>query len=195
MSIPNDFPVITAVYASGDYDLKTHSGQAAFVDAAVRALHTANAKWGHLKKNPGQTNVHGHAEDAALYKLPDNQAQAVDFIAGAGGPNPKPYWNVDSNGPIYTHADWLDPADHDGPPAPPPPQYPPYPQPEDQVDGAGVFLFSDFAQAGQAPNPQMFRFAFRVAYSWLTKEVPDLPASVAKHRQEWRALLGLPPLR
>ena len=80
------------------------------------------------------------------------------------------------------------------PPKPPPPQYPAYPPTESDVDGAGVALFADFAPAGQPPNPQMFRFAFRVAFSWLTKEVPDLPASVAKHRREWRALLGLPPL-
>lgn len=74
-----------------------------------------------------------------------------------------------------------------------PPLYPPYPPNESDVDGAGVALFADFGQAGQPPNPQMFRFAFRVAYSWLTKEVSDLPSSVAKHRKEWRALLGLPP--
>lgn len=76
----------------------------------------------------------------------------------------------------------------------PPSSYPPYPPNESDVDGAGVALFADFGLAGQAPNPQMFRFAFRVAFSWLTKETPDLPASVAKHRKEWRALLGLPPL-
>jgi hypothetical protein len=112
---------------------------------------------------------------------------------GAGGPNPQPGWGVGDH--VYTHADGHDPDDHGlgGTVAPPPPpQYPPYPFPEDAVDGAGVALFADFAQAGQAPNPQMFRFAFRVAYSWLTKEVSDLEASKAKHRKEWRALLGLP---
>lgn len=194
MSVPNDFGVVSTLYASGDYDLTTHDGQADFVDAAVSALHAINPRWGHLKKKPGQTQIHGHAEDVALYKFPNGTAQAVDFIAGAGGPDPRPSWNPDSNGPIYTHADWLDPKAHDAPPVPPAPQYPPYPPNESDVDGAGVALFADFAQAGQPPNPQMFRFAFRVAYSWLTKEVPDLPASVAKHRKEWRALLGLPPL-
>lgn len=76
----------------------------------------------------------------------------------------------------------------------PTPVYPPYPPTEAVVDQAGSALFADFAEAGQQPNDQMFRFAFRVAYSWLTKEVPSLDASVAKHRQEWRQLLGLPPL-
>lgn len=79
------------------------------------------------------------------------------------------------------------------PPAPPP-QFPPYPQPETTVDGAGVALFADFAQAGRQPDPMMFRFAFRVAYDWLAKNEPSIDASVKKHRSEWRALLGLPPL-
>jgi hypothetical protein len=78
-------------------------------------------------------------------------------------------------------------------PKPPLPAYPAYPSDESVIDGAGVALFADFAQAGQAPNPLMFRFAFRVAFSWLTREVADLPASEAKHRKEWRAILGLPP--
>lgn len=75
-----------------------------------------------------------------------------------------------------------------------PPVFPPYPQPETLVDDAGVSLFADFAQAGRQPDPMMFRFAFRAAYDWLAKNEPDLKASVKKHRKEWRALLGLPPL-
>lgn len=192
MSVPNDFAVVTAVYASGEYDLTTHDGQAEFVDAVVRRLHAVNKRWGHLRKSPAQTNIHGHAEDAALYLSDEpGQSQAVDFIASAGTPQARPAWQVDQ--PRYSKSDWLDPNEHDLPAPPPTPPYPPYPFPEDTVDGAGVALFADFAQAGQPPNPGMFRFAFRVAYSWLTKESPDLPASVVKHRKEWRALLGLPP--
>lgn len=99
---------------------------------------------------------------------------------------PEPFWRP-QNPPLK-----MDPVIVN-PPAPPA-QLPPYPQPETAVDGAGVALFADFAVAGQAPNPQMFRFAFRVAYDWLAKNEPSLDASVAKHRNEWRALLGLPPL-
>lgn len=194
MSVPNEFEVVRKLFNTGVFNLKTHEGQGAFTDAVVSALHAKDERWGHLKKNPSQTNEHGHGEDSALYLSDDDgQSQAVDFIGGAGGSNPQPAWQVDE--PRYSKKDWLDPTMHGSVvhvPVPAPPVYPSYPFPEDQVDGAGVALFADFAQAGQAPNPQMFRFAFRVAFSWLTKEVPDLGASVAKHRKEWRALLGLP---
>lgn len=119
MSVPNHKFVIEQVYSDGSYDLKTHDGLAAYVDDSVAALHAFDKKWGHLKKNPGQTNIHGHAEDAALYKHSDGTAQAVDFVGGAGGPNPKPGWLVDSF--VYKHTDWLDPDDHDGETPPPQP--------------------------------------------------------------------------
>lgn len=119
MSVPNDLAVVTAVYSSGTYDLKTHEGQAAFVDAVVVALHVKDRRWGHLRKKPGQTNIHGHAEDAALY-LSDipGQSVAVDFIGGAGGPNPTLQWNPDQ--PRYSRADWFPPSEHDQPSTPAP---------------------------------------------------------------------------
>lgn len=190
--VPNDFQIPQRLFATGLYDLKTHDGQAAFVDAVLSTLHAKDKNWRHLKKSAGQTNIHRHAEDAALYLLPDGKAQAVDFVGGAGGTNPQPGWIVDTF--IYKHSDAHDPEDHgleNRPPVVVPPQFPPYPQPETIVDGAGEALFADFAEAGQNPNPQMFRFAFRVAYDWLTKNVASLEASVAKHRKEWRQLLGL----
>lgn len=191
MSVPYEYVIVKKLFDAGVFDLKTHDGQGAFTDAVVSALHAKDARWGHLKKNPSQTNEHGHGEDAALYLSDDDGlSTAVDFIGGAGGSNPQPAWQVDD--PRYSRKDWLDPTKHGESITVTVPQpFPPYPQPEDQVDGAGVDLFADFAQAGQGPNPQMFRFAFRVAYSWLTKEVPSLEASRAKHRKEWRALLGL----
>lgn len=190
---PNVSHVPKKLFETGLFNLKTEEGQGAFTDAVVSTLHALDKRWGHLRKKPGQTQVHGHGEDSALYLSDEaGQSQAVDFIGGAGGPNPQPGWGVDQ--PRYSKSDWANPVEHGlGPPAvPPPPQYPGYPQPETLVDGAGDALFADFAQAGQAANPQMFRFAFRVAYSWLTKEVATLEASVVKHRKEWRELLGLP---
>jgi hypothetical protein len=89
--------------------------------------------------------------------------------------------------------------------ASPLPKHPPYPSPEDVVDRAGEMLFEDFAEANRLrpddpntkPNPKMFRFAFRVAYDWLTQNQPTLRDAIRKHRNNsvdgWRKLLGLPP--
>lgn len=114
----------------------------------------------------------------------------IDVIGNAGLPVAQPAWIVFDT-KIEGSGAAVNP---NAIPQPPPPQLPPYPPNESDVDGAGVALFADFALAGQAPNPQMFRFAFRVSHDWLSKKEPDLPASVKKHRKEWRALLGLPPL-
>lgn len=161
--------------------------------------------FGCLSKSPGESQVDGFAEDAIVYgNDPEDRENVIDLVNGAGAPGasiggairPRRSHNLWVKPQPLTASQllFLRPSGEPPPPPPPPtPQYPPYPFPEDTVDGAGVALFADFAQAGQPPNPAMFRFAFRVAYSWLTKEVPDLPASVAKHRKEWRGLLGLPP--
>lgn len=91
--------------------------------------------------------------------------------------------------------------------APPPVgSIPQYPADESILDAAGAALFADFAEANKLrpedpntlPNAQMFRFAFRVAYSWLSRERPDLAAAILKHRSGepghhgWREILGLP---
>lgn len=111
MSVPDFSYVPKKLYATGLYDLKTHDGAEAFTDAVVATLNGLDENWRHLKKNPSQTHVHRHGEDSAVYLLPDNKAQAVDFIGGAGGPNPQPGWIVDPEA-RYTHADAHDPDDH-----------------------------------------------------------------------------------
>lgn len=110
-SLPNYSTEIAQLHSTGLFDLTTHEGQGAFVDAAIAMLHGKNARWGHLRKKPGQTAVHGHGEDAALFLFADGRAQAVDFIGGAGGPHPRPGWIVDPE-IRYTAADWLDPTEH-----------------------------------------------------------------------------------
>lgn len=136
---PNDRAVVEAVYATGLYNLSTHDGQAAFVDASVAALHAKDARWGHLKKSGAQTQIHGHAEDAALY-LSDTpgQSQAVDFIAGAGSSGASVGWQSDT--PRYSASDWFSPVGHVGstpiPPVitPPPPQATQPPGREEAMD-------------------------------------------------------------
>ena len=84
--VPDHRHVPKKLYDTGLFDLKSHDGHAAFTDAVIATLNGIDPHWRHLKKRTGQTHVHRHAEDAALYLLPDNQARAVDFVGGAGGP-------------------------------------------------------------------------------------------------------------
>ncbi len=198
--VPNDRPTIDALFATGKYDLKTHAGQAVFVDDAVAALHAKDPKWGHLRKSPGQTNIHLHAEDAALYLNASGLSVAVDFIAGAGGSNPSIGWGVDA--PRYSLSDWWDPSTHTGAtPAPPaicpicptcPPQItiPGYAG-DAAFDQVGAVLFADYAEAGQAPNEGMGRWLARTIYDWIAGNTKTLQASIEKHRGEWRSALGL----
>jgi hypothetical protein len=119
MAVPDHRDIPRKLFESGLFDLRTHDGHGAFVDAVVSALHARDERWGHLKKKPGQTAIHGHGEDAALYRSNEpGQSQAVDFVGGAGGPNPQPAWQVDQ--PRYSASDWLDPTQHGVTPAPAP---------------------------------------------------------------------------
>lgn len=111
MSVPDHRHVPRKLFDTGLFDLRTHDGQAAFTDAVVATLNGLDPNWRHLKKSAAQTHVHRHGEDSAVYLLPDNKAQAVDFIGGAGGANPQPGWIVDPEA-RYTHADAHDPDDH-----------------------------------------------------------------------------------
>lgn len=91
---------------------------------------------------------------------------------------------------------WIAPEPVGGEPVPipePVPEVPPYPG-DPVFDAVGVALFADYAHAGNAPDPQMGRWFGRTIYDWLAGVTPTLDASIAKHRADWRAALGLPPL-
>lgn len=191
MSVPNYSAEVRKLFDTGLYDLTTHEGQGAFTDACVSTLNGLDANWGHLIKKPGQTDVHDHGEDSALYKLPDNKAQAVDFIGGAGGTNPQPGWIVDTF--PYTHADWADPTDHgiyeDGP-AP----VPTFPYPDENTQGKAFQDRVDQAYADAHrpfPDPND-RDAFRhfMRYGYSSHEMPE-PQAADKHIAELRAQLGV----
>jgi hypothetical protein len=189
-AVPDRRDVPQKLFATGLYNLKTNAGQAAFVDAVVATLHGQDERWGHLRKNPGQTQLHTHAGDAALY-LSDvaGQSTAVDFIGGAGGPNPQPGWGVDQ--PRYSTSDWLDPFEHVAGIRPTRSMRGvTEPYAGDAVfDALGVVLFSDYAAAGQAPTPKMGRWFGRTIHDWIAGNTKTLDESIAKHRAEWRTAL------
>lgn len=199
MAVPDFRSVPQKLFATGLYDLKSDDGQGAFVDAVVSTLHGLDERFGHLRKKPGQSQVHGHGEDAALY-LSDTpgQSQAVDFIGGAGGPNPQPGWIVDS--PRYSASDWIDPFDH-GEQVPPPPRIPSYGELGDDAffrAMIGVPLFADYLMAGQVPNDGMSVWFSRATYRLMAEFLQangqpiDAAGEVKIVRNEWRQLLGLP---
>jgi len=192
MSIPDFRHVPKKLFDTGLFDLKTHEGQGAFVDACVSTLHGIDENFGHLKKKPGQTQVHGHGEDATLYKFTDGTAQAVDFIGGAGGPNPQPGWGVDSSGPIYKHSDWIDPTQHASAPLTAPPPGPAFPYPDENSSGKAFLarIKQAYTDAGRPfPDPTDHdSFKHFVRYGYSAHEMPELKAA-DKHVAELRAQL------
>lgn len=129
---PPDHSSVVFQVAAGR-NLSTEDAQHKFVDDVVCALNRVDPNWGHLRKNPGQTQVHGHAEDAALYRP---LGQVVDFIGGARTPNARPTWNVDI--PRYRESDWLPPHNCSGEVVPPPGPTPQPPLPTPVVDLAPI---------------------------------------------------------
>lgn len=207
MSVPNCSAAVRKLFDTGLFHLTTEDGQGAFTDACVSMLNGLDPNWGHLIKKPGQTDVHGHGEDAALYKLADGKAQAVDFIGGAGGPNPQPGWMVDE--PRYTHADWADPTEHGfghAVPAPAPAPVARIPSYGELGDDAfframvGVPLAADMAMAGQPLNDGSTVWSARAVYRLIAALLKangqpiDAAGEVRIVRNEWRTILGQPPV-
>jgi hypothetical protein len=90
------------------------------------------------------------------------------------------------------------------PPAPPGPEPPPPAscwEPyvgDDRFDLVGAILVSDYAEAGRVLDGQSGRWFGRVVWDNVVGDENQhklsMDDSVAKHRGEWRAALGLPPL-
>jgi hypothetical protein len=196
MSVPDHRDIPQKLFATDLYDLTSHDGQAAFTDAVVATLNGRDSKWRHLKKRPDQTHVHRHGEDSALYLLPDGKAQAVDFIAGAGGANPQPGWIVGDF--EYKHSDAHDPDDHGigGGSHTCPPVPPSFPYPD---EGTAVLAFqnrvkkayNDVGRIFPDPNDSdAYRHFARYGYN--CHELPE-PEAANKRIKELRAQLGAPP--
>lgn len=197
MPVPDHRHVPRKLFDTGLFNLTVHDGLGAYVDAVVAALHALDWRWGHLRKSSAQTQIHGHAEDAALYLHTDlGQSQAVDFVGGAGGPNPQPAWQVDA--PRYSVSDWLDPTMHEpNECAPvPPPAAGVFPYPDEHTQGKAYQsrikrAYSDAHRAFPDPNDQdAFRHFMRYGYS--AHEMAEAEAA-DKHIAELRAQLGVPP--
>ena len=204
--VPDRRDIPRKLFDTGLFDLTSEAGHGAFTDAVVACLHGSDERWGHLKKKSGQAHLHHHGEDSALYLSDiEGESQAVDFIGGAGGPNPQPGWIVDA--PRYSAKDWVDPFDHRiGETAPAPTPVEPYiPSYGELGDDAffraqiGVPLQADMLATGQALNDGSSVWFSRTIYEIVTETVKaghliDTAPIVRKYRNQWRAVLGLPPV-
>jgi hypothetical protein len=110
VSMPNHRKIIEAVFYSRDWDIGSHEGLRDYTEAAVTALHAHDPNWGHLRKNPGQTQIDGRGEDSALYRVPEanGKLRAVDFLIDAQLSTARPAWQPDPE-PYYTASDWFAP--------------------------------------------------------------------------------------
>lgn len=60
-------------------------GRGQFTEDCVKAMHDKDARFGHIDKNPGQNQYHGHAVDAIDFKNDDGETGEVyDIVTGAG---------------------------------------------------------------------------------------------------------------
>lgn len=191
------------------FDLTSNEGCGQFTESAVNFAQNAGySKVGHLKKNPGQTQYNGHANDAFLYADGEGNEggkfQAVDIIANAESKPPyTPSHQPPSNGwtvdiPRYTMSDWIGEVDEEPIPEP---EFPGY----EELGGdalareiIGVPLEADYKEANQALNDGSVVWTNRTVYDALYYYFVDgmepraaYEKSAAKRRPEWRKVLGL----
>ena len=223
MAVPNDIHIAQQLEAKG-YFTKAAAGDQKAASLFVRLFaYTANPEgkpfgWGWLKKGGGH-QVDGYSEDAVVYgNNPADLHNVVDMVIGTGAPGARLVPNTTATVPRRASDTWEAPrpltaselaylggtGTVPGPspaptpkPCPDPSAHLPKPKPAYPGDGKGAelgaALFSDYAAAGQTPNPGMGIWFFRTAWD-AANEGLTMDQSIAKHRAEWRALLGLPPL-
>ena len=88
-SAPNRMNVVTSVQNRKTWNLSEANaanpdGRGAFVEEVVMAMHDTDARWGHLKKDPGQTQYRGHATDSVNFKNDDGTtAEVFQIVTGS----------------------------------------------------------------------------------------------------------------
>ena len=93
---PNPLDIINRVYAETHPQLWTHEGCGKFTEDCCDALHAESSPyWGHIAKDPGQNQYHGHAVDAVMLGLniPGTNAGIYDIIFSSVSAEAKPAFN------------------------------------------------------------------------------------------------------
>lgn len=193
--MPNHTPFDTLVELRQDYPTPMTPAQIGELLNQVAWVHRESG-YGLLRKpggancpQPGTLILVSHD----ILMLPDGRI--FDCLIDAEG-DADPTWS--EKNPVNPKL-WVAPVDPDiaVPPHPPDPPQPPttVPYPGDQVGVAiGTVLFNDYAEAKQDPNPGMGVWFFRTAWDCANPPHLSVAESLHKHRNEWRAILGLPPV-
>lgn len=95
--------IITAVHATGAYNLGTKQGCGMFTEECCRQLATAfGPMWGHVAKAAGQNQYNAHAVDA-VHSLAGNDHGIWDIITSSVSSSAKPAFNRagDSNPELW----------------------------------------------------------------------------------------------
>lgn len=177
------------------------------------------AGWGWLRKGGGH-NVEGYAEDAVVYgSNPADLFNVADLVIGTGAPGATLNSTTTDAKPRRASDVWEAPKPLSaeqlsylkggtvpGPiPGPDPcaackselaalkaSTVPKIGYPGDAVwDAFGAVYEADVKRAGQTLNAQSFRWAGRTIHDDYMEGL-TLEASIAKHRAEWCAILGIP---
>lgn len=194
------------------FNLTENSGCGMYMESFIPYAQTHGYPLvGFLKKNPGQTQFNGHANDAFLYAdgvdNPNGLWQAVDVIANAeskppynaGHQPPAKGWSPDE--PRYSVNDWMKEANANVPvPAPINNTVPWIGYPGDTANSELKRILSfDYSRRPQGADWDISVWAFRVMYTALMglKSPNDggLPLgvneAVTHHRPEWCGALGV----
>ena len=217
MAVPDDSAMARQLEAEGYFEVARRGDQkAASLFArlcATRLNPQANPNgWGWLRKGGG-TNVDGYAEDAIVFgngaNTPDNVA---DTVTGAGAPGASVASRWDAKPRRIGVDTWEAPraltaaelAYLKGGTVPQPQPtgvpYKPYPTDESTFDAVGAQIEADYKRAGRPGlDAASVRWTARIMHDYEMGEAPPpsgriltLEQSIAKHRGEWCAVLGIP---
>lgn len=89
--------IIDWTYKNGKFDLSTKDGCGKFTEACCTNLHDGHSvTWGHVKKSGAQNQFNGHAVDAVMLLVPnqdETRAGIYDLIFSSESTNAKPTFN------------------------------------------------------------------------------------------------------
>lgn len=174
-----------------------------FIILAARRMYDDNQLFG-LNGKRGTADL---SWDAVNWKGDsDDPPNVIDCVGGAGGPNPQPAWQVTNTTGAYfnpydyhTHYTYTDEGGETGGEGEGgsggggSTSKPPYAGDSVWWEKLGLPLEADMALAGQTLNAGSSVWFARVGYDHYVMGM-TIDDAVAKHRAEWRQVLGLPPL-